>query len=67
MKRGKKVRKPKKRMAGRPRGGATLQCPKCGNVSGVTLTRRVEGLVYRQRVCKKCKHEFNSVEQVKAA
>ena len=53
----------KKKMAGRPRGGATLLCPVCASVTGVLLTKRNgSGLIERQRCCKVCGHRFHSIE-----
>lgn len=63
-----KKTRPKKRMSGRPRGGASLACPRCGVPSRVTLTRRdpESGLIRRWRYCPACRHEFTSEELVAA-
>lgn len=54
----------KKKMAGRPRGGATLPCPVCASRTGVRQTRRNgSGLIERERWCKFCGHSFYSIER----
>jgi hypothetical protein len=57
------VVKKKKNMKGRKRGGASVPCPidRCRKDSRVVLTRRVDGEVVRNRVCKG-NHAFTTVE-----
>ncbi len=57
-------KKKKKNMKGRPRGGATVPCPRCGANSSVIITRRDGTNVVRQRVCKgRTEHLFNTTER----
>lgn len=47
----------------KPRGGASVPCPKCKAPTRVLETRRTGSLVTRNRACKKCSHEFVTEEQ----
>lgn len=51
----------------RPRGGASVPCPKCGGPSRVVDTRRSDkiGSVQRKRLCIPKGHSFESEETVK--
>jgi transcriptional regulator NrdR family protein len=46
----------------RPRGGASFTCPKCKSVSRVTRTKRLGKMVWRERKCLRCGHEFVTEE-----
>jgi DNA-directed RNA polymerase subunit M/transcription elongation factor TFIIS len=60
--------KSKKNMKGRPRGGASYLCSRCGSPSHVIITRRTEdNSVSRNRECLKCSNLFTTVEQEVAA
>jgi hypothetical protein len=63
----KQVVKPIKKMKGRPRGGASVPCPRCGKDSQVIITRRDGDEVNRRRVCKgRAEHLFDTVEMYHA-
>ena len=55
-----RVKKAKKR----PRGGASVPCPRCGGPSAVSETRRLDEKrsVHRKRRCRDCSHTFESEE-----
>lgn len=56
--------KPKKNMAGRKRGGASVPCPECGSNSQVIITRRGGNSVNRRRECTgRGKHSFFTDER----
>lgn len=58
------VTKKRKNMKGRPRGGASVPCPKCGKDSHVIITRRTDGEVTRTRECHgRHAHSFRTIEQ----
>lgn len=60
-----KAKKQKKRMKGRPRGGATVPCPACEKDSRVLLTRRDGNTVIRRRQCLGPGHHlFDTTETV---
>ncbi len=46
----------------RPRGGASVPCPKCGGPSRAIETRRKKGKVVRNRECLECTKSFASEE-----
>ena len=50
----------------RKRGGASMRCPRCGEPSRVTDTRRVPNLrvIQRTRQCKGCDASFLTEERV---
>jgi hypothetical protein len=59
-----KAKKQTKRMKGRPRGGATVPCPRCGRDSRVVITRRDGPDVVRRRICKgPAEHLFDTTER----
>jgi hypothetical protein len=61
----KKVVAKKKNMKGRPRGGASVPCPRCGKDSRVLLTRRDDREVLRRRMCLgNAEHLFDTTEQI---
>jgi transcriptional regulator NrdR family protein len=47
----------------RPRGGASVPCPRCGAATQVLTTRRVEGVVTRRRQCTSCEEKFETKEE----
>lgn len=49
----------------RPRGGATLTCPRCGGVTRVLRTTRIEKIVVRRRQCirRRCGQVFDTREE----
>ena len=53
---------PRSPKVGRPRGGASVPCPRCGKPSRVSDTRRAGHLVHRQRVCSGG-HRFDTSER----
>jgi len=56
-------KKKKKNMKGRPRGGASVPCPRCGKDSRVVITRRDGPDVLRRRQCKGAhEHLFDTTE-----
>lgn len=62
-KRVKKITKKRKNMKGRPRGGASVMCPRCGANSEVIITRRDGDQVSRRRECKgEARHLFDTQE-----
>jgi len=59
--------KTKKKMKGRPRGGASCPCPECSGHSEVIVTKRVDLKVLRERKClsRECGARFRTVEKFK--
>lgn len=56
----------KKPIKTRPRGGASVPCPKCGASSKVLETRRQDASTSRWRVCSNKKpHKFETEEKAK--
>lgn len=51
-------------MSKRPRGGASVPCPRCGGPSRVVETRRLDPMrtVHRKRKCVDNNHSFESEE-----
>ena len=48
----------------RPRGGASIPCPRCKSPTRVLQTRRnTDKSVWRERNCPTCKHVFDTREQ----
>lgn len=59
------MKKPKKKMKGRKRGGASHPCPKCGSDSEVIITKRDGSAVLRKRQClRRPSHKYATMEQV---
>ncbi len=56
-------KKPLKNMKGRPRGGASVPCPRCGADSQVLLTRRDGNEVSRRRQCKGPAHHLFDTDE----
>jgi len=48
----------------RPRGGASIPCPRCKGPTRVLQTRRnIDKSVWRERNCPKCEHVFDTLER----
>lgn len=53
----------RKQKATRPRGGASVPCPKCaGNTSVVVTNRDENSKVVRLRKCLRCSETFRTLE-----
>lgn len=61
------MKKPKTKTKARPRGGASMTCPRCSKPSHVVITRRQkDGIVVRVRECTsaRCGERFTTREDV---